>query len=350
MKRLTVWALLATLVVAGSAFAAPVRIAENATFASGSPATTSNDDSCDIGTAPAATLLLPYFEVSSNPAGETTIFTITNVSRLPQIAHVTLWTDLTYPVIDFKIYLTGYDVQSINLHDVIWRGIIAPDGPGTSPTNTTISPRGALSALNSANAAVDFSGCGNLPGTIPQAYLTRMQNAFTMGVGTTVSGTQDCAVVGNVHTNAVGYATIDVVRNCLFGLPVSLSYYQNEIGFDNVLVGDFQQVDSTNNFAQGNPMVHIRAIPDGGDAFTETNLPRTFYQRWSGGIDRRQPLPARFASRWINGGTGSFQTSFKIWREGVATGAVGCPNYATNNTLFTEMLTFDERENHWGIT
>ena len=53
-----------------------------------------NDSTCDIKVGPAATLLLPYFEVDLAPTGEqTTLFTITNVSRYSQIAHVTLWTD-----------------------------------------------------------------------------------------------------------------------------------------------------------------------------------------------------------------------------------------------------------------
>src|SRR5688572_33507931 len=94
MKKLTVLAMLAMLVVTGSAFAA-AGVAANATFATGGPATTNNDDSCDIGVTPAATLLLPYFEVdldAANGSGETTLFTITNTSNLDQIAHVTLWT------------------------------------------------------------------------------------------------------------------------------------------------------------------------------------------------------------------------------------------------------------------
>ncbi len=53
-------------------------------------ATTNNDDSCDIAVAPAATLLLPFFEIDvTTPAGDTTLFTITNVTSAPQIAHVT---------------------------------------------------------------------------------------------------------------------------------------------------------------------------------------------------------------------------------------------------------------------
>src|SRR5438045_3457333 len=85
-----------------------------------------NDDTCDVIVAPAATLLLPYFEVDlDNAAGQTTLFTITNVSRYSQIAHVTLWTDFAVPVLDFNIFLTGYDVQAISLTDVLGRGIVA---------------------------------------------------------------------------------------------------------------------------------------------------------------------------------------------------------------------------------
>src|SRR5947208_8733771 len=83
-------------------------------------ATTNNDDSCDIAVLPAATLLLPYFEVDFNspqPTAKTTLFTIVNTTQIPQIAHVTLWTDWGFPIVDFNIFLTGYDVQGINLYD-----------------------------------------------------------------------------------------------------------------------------------------------------------------------------------------------------------------------------------------
>src|SRR5688572_22927392 len=91
-------------------------------------ATTRNDDSCDVSLMPAATLLLPYFEVdlqSNTASALTTLFTVVNTTSTPQIAKVTLWTDWAYPVIDFPIYLTGYDVQAINLRDVLTAGSIA---------------------------------------------------------------------------------------------------------------------------------------------------------------------------------------------------------------------------------
>src|SRR6266436_1260697 len=133
MKKLTVLAMLAAILMAGSAFAVNRHLtpSPNATFAFGSggaaagPSTTNNDDSCDISTAPAATLLLPYFEVdfvSPQTTAQTTLWTVTNVTQIPQIAHVTVWTDLSFPVLDFNLFLTGYDVQAINMYDILARG------------------------------------------------------------------------------------------------------------------------------------------------------------------------------------------------------------------------------------
>ena len=99
--------------------------ASAATPRSGSPATTNNDDSCDIALQPAATLLLPYFEVdfkAPQSNATTTLFTIQNLSPSPRIANVTLWTDWGFPALNFPIHLTGYDVQGINLYDLFTRG------------------------------------------------------------------------------------------------------------------------------------------------------------------------------------------------------------------------------------
>src|SRR5215213_8630593 len=116
-----------------------------ATFTTSGPTTTNNDDSCDISLLPAATLLLPYFEVDLNAAGgQTTIFTVTNATNNPQATAVTLWTDRGYPVLTFPMYLTGYDVQSINLWDVIRRGLFAPD----NGTGSDVSPVGRLSGTS----------------------------------------------------------------------------------------------------------------------------------------------------------------------------------------------------------
>ncbi|HEX3530076.1 MAG TPA: hypothetical protein VH988_23700, partial [Thermoanaerobaculia bacterium] len=76
----------------------------------------------EIGTidaVPAATLLLPYFEVDlANPNGITTLFSVNNASATAVVAHVTVWTDESIPTLDFDIYLTGYDVQTLNIRDI----------------------------------------------------------------------------------------------------------------------------------------------------------------------------------------------------------------------------------------
>jgi len=321
----------------GDTIIAPAANMLQPALAGGAPATVNNDDSCDIKVGPAATLLLPYFEINlDNPQDETTLVTITNVTPLPQIARVTLWTDRAYPVLTFNIFLTGYDVQSIDLADVLTHGRIAE--PGTS-SNSEV---GSRSAGNDANPLIDTTACGNLPDRLPPQILADVRSALNRG-RTTGCGS---ARVGSVHGNdAVGYATIDVVRNCGPAMPVDAGYFENEILFDNVLIGDYQQVSRANNFAQGNTLVHIRAIPEGGlSNSARTNFRRTFYSRLLNGgtTDRRQPLPSTFAARWIDGGVGELNTSFKIWREGVTGAGAGCAVYDNSVIRYPDVVRFDE--------
>jgi hypothetical protein len=370
MKKLLILAMMATLLMAGSAFAVNRHLAPvpDATFQFGAPGvaagptTTNNDDSCDIGVAPAATLLLPYFEVDFTNRTQDTLFTITNVSRLPQIAHVTVWTDWSFPVLDFNIYLTGYDVQGISINQVLG-GVIAQNN-GTGPT-TAQSPLGALSAGFTANP--NFAGggasinCGSQPGQLNPALVAAVRSALTTGVYNP-GGSAACPnPVGGTHANAIGYITIDVASNCSLALPTDPNYYATSILFDNVLIGDYQQLGpapfgtTASSFdAGGNAMVHIRAVPEGGPAGTplagaQTNLPYTFYDRYTPAtnrtLDRRQPLPSLWAARYIQGGTGAFGTNFKIWREGFGAGSCGA-SLALNGALpVAEVVRFDEHEN-----
>ena len=317
-------------------------------------ASVNNDDSCDIALLPAATLLLPYFEVDlENRAGESTLFTVTNVSPAEQIARVTLWTDYSVPVISFNVYLTGYDVQSINLFDVIASGRIAPN----LGTGTLIAPRGTYSDRNE---QLDLGDCRRLAVQLEEGYIERMQDAFTLGAVEDLNGVEGCDEIGNTHDNAVGYATIDLVRNCSANGPAVAGYWREDLAYDNVLIGDYQQVSSSQNFAQSGTMVHVRAVPEGGTqaerlANARQYHPRgerTFYSRYQSPatpkLDGRQPLPSTFAARWIQGGAGQFQTSFKTWREGKG-GHTTCGHHADDNvTKIMEVVRFDEAENGIG--
>jgi hypothetical protein len=362
MKKLLVLALMATLLMAGSAFAVTRNFARtpDATFQFGNPGvasgptTTNNDDSCDISVAPAATLLLPYFEVDTVNRTTTTLFTITNVSRLPQIAHVTLWTDWSFPVLDFNIFLTGYDVQPINLADVIAGGVVAPPNGTTNATTP-----GSLSAANNANPNFLPAGinCANLPGALPVTLVAALKTALTTGAATTYCPSNQPTIGGVAASGfAHGYLTVDVASNCSTNLPNVAAYFTNDILYDNVLIGDYEQIGPAavgtvaSPDSGGNPMVHIRAIPEGGTAgsLPGTNLPFTYYDRYTPAAnktsDRRQPLPSTFAARYIQGGPSAFATNYKIWREGFGIGL--CGTVAQNATLLvSEIVRFDEREN-----
>jgi hypothetical protein len=381
MKKILVLALVATLALTGSLFAQGRHhvATPNSTYSPGvggaaaGPSTTNNDDSCDISTMPAATLLLPYFEVETAQRAVDTFFTVTNVGDLPMIAHVTLWTDWSFPVLDFNLFLTGYDVQAISLYDVIVNGLIAPTNPNLTAGGTSSSTTpGAISSTNNANPNLVLANCTGLPGFIPGPTRSAVQSAlvtgiynsggFTAGCGTTSVGTG--AAAHRSATTAVGYVTIDTTSRCSTTLPNDPTYFSTEILFDNILTGDYETLDKSagSNYAGGSPLVHIRAVPEGGPAGVpligaQTNLPYTFYSRFINGqsvggvalpinLDRRQPLPHTWAARFIQGGPTSFNTDFKIWREG-RTGPVTCSTPPSSNSALaiTEIVRFDEHEN-----
>jgi hypothetical protein len=349
---------------------APLEAAARVRAARTAPPTTTvnNDDSCDIKVGPAATLLLPHFEVDvSGGSGQTTLFTVTNVTRYPQIAHVTLWTDYAYPVMTLNLYLGGYDVQTINLADVLIRNTVAPPNGATSSTTP-----GSLSATTNPNLRASLD-CANIPGVLPATIMETVRKALTSGlVGPDATSCNNYVYLGGNHVNAIGYATIDVVASCTTRSPADPLYYTNDLLFDNVLIGDYQQIGahtsystySTPNYpratdstfdAAANPMVHIRAVPEGGGAGAnvKTGLPYTFYDRYTPAagrtIDRRQPLPSTFAARFVRGGTGALATVFTIWREGFGRGS--CQDAAQNNNMpVAEFVAFDDHDNPFFVS
>lgn len=312
-------------------------------------ATTHNDDTCDIATFPAATLLLPYFEVDlagSDDVAFTTLFTVVNVTNTPQIANVTLWTDWAYPALSFDLFLTGYDVQAVNLRDVLVRGQLATPG-------NDISRRGSRSREDNPNFLPNaVAGCGNAPLNIDPVTLADVSAALATGRTASCPGQS----VGAAHTRAAGYVTIDVVATCSTTLPNDAQYF-DELLYDNVLTGDYELVSPNRergNFAGGSPLVHIRAIPEGGRAGTSvaTHLPHTFYERLVGPVesrnlsDRRQPLPSAFLARYFQGGSGGFFTDVLFWREALTPGGALCDVYAMNQQIVLQpVVRFDEREN-----
>ena len=90
------------------------------------------EGNCRLADQPAATMLIPYFEVDlGDPAGQTTLFSVNNASAKSTLARVVLWTNWGVPTLAFDVYLTGYDVQTLNLRD-LFAGKLPQTGPDTS--------------------------------------------------------------------------------------------------------------------------------------------------------------------------------------------------------------------------
>lgn len=255
---------------------------------------------------PAASLLLPYFEVElDDPFGLTTLFSVTNAGAEATIANVTLWSDLGIPTLSFNIYLTGYDIHTVNLRDLFNNGALPGTASSGQDSSDTISPGGPFSFDS------DFDGCdGILPyaPTLPASFVAHVRAAHTGKASSVFLG--QCAGFDFEDNTARGYLTIDQVETCTFDFPGQPGYFDpNVIGFANVLVGDYFYVDPAENFAQGETMVHLEADP----SLDADNY--TFYRALSGGIDRREGLGNAVLARYVSGGAFDGGTDFVVWRD-----------------------------------
>ena len=116
--------------------------------------------SCRVANQPAATLLVPYFEVDLNdPDGATTLFSVNNASAKPALARMVLWTDWGVPTLAFDIYLTGYDVQTLNLRD-LFTGTLPRTGPAISNTGALSLGADRLPRLRRQQQPRRFRPCG----------------------------------------------------------------------------------------------------------------------------------------------------------------------------------------------
>jgi hypothetical protein len=307
-------------------------------------------DICATDDVPAATLLLPYFEVALDDAnGVQTLFSINNASATAILAHVVVWSDLSVPVLDFNIYLTGYDVQTINLRDILVNGVLPRTASDGQDPNDTISPQGEFSQ------DINFASCsGQLPPpNLPSTFITHLQNSLT-GQSSAVLGNR-CAGRNLGDRIARGYVTVDTVNNCTLRFPGDAGYFgaggTGDVTNQNILWGDYFHVNSNQDFAQGETLVHIEA-----DATNpETSVPGeyTFYGRyvaWTA-IDNREPLATNFAVRYLNGGVFTGGTDLLVWRDSkVNQGAFTCPAVAGTRPAWFPLgeegiVIFDEEEN-----
>jgi Chaperone of endosialidase len=280
---------------------------------------------CTIDAVPAATLLLPYFEVDlNNPNGLTTLFSVNNASATAVLVHVVLWSDLSVPVLDFNIYLTGYDVQSVNMRDIIVNGNLPQTASAGQDPADTISPHGQFSQ------DINFASCSGVlpPPALPSFFTAHLQAALTGLPSAVLKGL--CAGQALGDNIARGYITMDTVNNCSLRFPGDAGYFAaggtGDATNQNVLWGDWFIVNATQNFAEGGDLVHIEASAT--NPATSTAGRYTFYGRYDNwtAVDNREPLATTFAARYLNGGPFSAGTSLLVWRDSkVNQGPFTCP-------------------------
>jgi len=320
---------------------------------------------CTIDDVPAATLLLPYFEVDINDddedgilncadpddRGVTTLFSVNNASAAAQLTHFVLWTDWTVPTLDFDVYLTGYDVQTVNMCD-IFRGRLPRTADRSRDAGDAFSPSPPIGATQAAPPwDADFPGCaGRFPFNeveLNSEQIDHIRRGHTGLSSPIYFG--NCLGANYSDGIARGYLTVDNVNRCSLEFPGDGGYFvQGGTGTannNNVLWGNYHYVDAANNFAQGETLVHIEADA----ALTEATVNDTFYSRFTTiGEDNREPLATTFAARYITAGAFTGGTDLVVWREGgipdfngFTCGAV--PLWHPLNQA--QVVAFDEEEN-----
>ena len=277
----------------------------------------------EIGTidqVPAATLLFPHFEVdTSSPDGVTTVLTLQNASASATMANVTLWTDFGLPTVQFNVYLTGYDAETIDLGLLFRRVLPITASAGQDPADA-ISPQGPLSQdINYGSCfdvlPLDQSG-SNISRSIVQAHSGQLSQE-DFGV---LCGSRDLG-----DGIARGYVTIDSTTQCTTLTPADAGYFSNGgqgvADNRNILMGDYVIVDPGNDRVFAETAVHIEA--DSSNPLTQAGVDKqTFYARFVGfgATDNREPLPTAWAGRYA-----ADRTDVDYWRDpGAATAPFAC--------------------------
>jgi len=305
-----------------------------------------NAATCTIDQVPGATLLLPYFEVDiDDPAGIDTIFTVNNASATAVLAHVVVWTDMSVEALDFNIYLTGYDMQTVSMGLMIRDGLLpVTASAGQDPTDA-ISPHGIISQ------DINFASCtGIFPyEPLTDDYIEHLQSILTGGPSSFYGGL--CGGWDYDDNIARGYVTMDTVGACTLLRPCDPGFFPGIGTYQNVLWGDWFMIDGANNFAQGDAMVSIEAFPN--QTIENPFVNGTFWGRCYGNNpganpDMREPLPSVFGATYFENAAFSGGTDLLVWRDS-RTPSVDGFSCAAGPSWFPlaqdQVVGFDQQEN-----
>lgn len=269
---------------------------------------------CTSDPVPAASLLMPWFEVGAcgDQAAERTLFTVVNTAAAPRLAHVTLWTNAAVPALDFDLYLNGFAQHSIDLYDLFCTGRLPQTGRGLTTPGQLADPEVSFTGCNdTANTANGSPVYAPLGGTA----VAHLQAAFSAqpGAGGLCSSlpTQE-PQAGSFN----GYVTVDVVDRCDADVRGEADFAA-ALEDDNVLTGRVSVLDPAGNLSFGYAAVALEAATNG-----ELADHPSFYDPIPGGADAREPL----ATTWGVDFPGALtRSSLVVWRDvGQATAPFAC--------------------------
>ncbi len=316
---------------------------------------------CTIDQRPAATLLVPYFQVSYGPGGQListglgardTIVTIGNASSSPMIAHVNVYDRFSELVLDFNVALTGFDVQAMRISDIIGGNL-----PNTPIDPTDGEPVGDVCQRADPDVYPDPDGFIRVFPLVPATTLdntlaTTEYNQQFFSVAESLR--RDC--FDELGPLAIGYIVIDHANYCNLSDPTDPNYYYNNaLGNENNLFGEIiftsgegiptyamstvnieadsaiaaiAGIDITRTFyarywepaITGIPYLPANNCPNCGSGNPETDLSISSPWNIPGGSvgagigDGREPLGLKWAARWFDLGL-TITSNFRAWRS-----------------------------------
>jgi hypothetical protein len=314
---------------------------------------------CAFDAVPAATLLFPFVTLDYNDplGGVSTTFTITNVSAEAQIVHVTVWSDISASILDFNILLTGYDVISMNIRDILVNGQLPVTKYEAHSGSEGVAVNGPVSAANTLNGAWLNPGldqpqpttdlgtrCDTTNSSYPGLYATPIPPGFLglfqgyLQVSQTVDRFQSDDCVPPTYDNPYPltptpfwamrdttyptnmYITADVAERCNKLFPDVAGYFLNETREDNVLIGDVFWTSVADRYSEASNAVHIEADTELANVATiaPTGFPVSFYHRYAvlndSISDYREPLPTAWAFRYLGAGLTDLGTDIRVWK------------------------------------
>jgi len=300
---------------------------------------------CARDIVPAATLLVPYAVVDMNgttpdPDGYTTMLSVTNVSSEAQLIHVTVWSALSEPVVDFDEVLSGYDVWTINFRDMLTGHFdIFDTGSSLWGTHYKVTPFGPATNAGwsyEMPQAQDVDEGGVIAGNcyFPYDYHPEYGTGIVAGLRADIfpiweqyycSGIQNPEYEDNYVDWQLSidpddalffYVTVDAVNLCSTNFPNSPAYWSTgDIpDDDNVLIGEVYYLNLTEHLSEILPAVPLEYDADAvyGPTFWKLATGEG-YDLNDNPIDGLEPLGTAFAFRYYN--SGGVSSNVMVWKN-----------------------------------